>query len=121
VATAATVALQPLWDYPRLSFDELRRVEDVAFVHNQARHVLRVAVVEKMANGAVKVVTADGSEVRIEPGGKAFWRPGGPAQAEVPLVVMETWRQMLGVGRAVDAELAWLTSGILASHRTAPA
>eukprot|EP00406_Dinophysis_acuminata_P037440 CAMPEP_0179375484 /NCGR_PEP_ID=MMETSP0797-20121207/87827_1 /TAXON_ID=47934 /ORGANISM="Dinophysis acuminata, Strain DAEP01" /LENGTH=362 /DNA_ID=CAMNT_0021091493 /DNA_START=57 /DNA_END=1143 /DNA_ORIENTATION=+ len=45
VGTAGAVALRPLWEYPAVPFDDLRRVEDVAFAHMQEAHVVRVAVV----------------------------------------------------------------------------
>lgn len=113
VGAAATVALKPLWNYPSLSLDELRRVEDVLFVHNQATHVLRVATVSRMASGTVLLKAVDSSTVRVEPSGRSFWqRVGHP---EVFLEAMESWRTAPG-----NAEVDWLTSGVLATQVTVP-
>lgn len=117
VATARTVQLHPLWDYPKLEFSQLRRIEDVVFVFNAATHVLHVAVIEKGNDpGDVFIKSADGDVVRIEHSGSAYWQRVG--HEEVFLAEMEAWR---AAGLGSDPEVAWLTSGVLATQVNRPA
>lgn len=106
VSAARSVELRPLWDYPSLSLEQLRRVQDIVFVHNQAFQVLRAGAIVRKAGGAVSVRTMDGSVVQVEPSGRSFWRrPGKP---EVQLTAMDAWR---AGAHLTGAEAAWLTSG----------
>jgi len=113
VGTAMTMQLQPLWDYPALSLDELRQVEDVVFVHNQATHMLRVSVATRTEGGTVLLKAADGSEVRVAPDGRSYWRRLG--HPEEHLEAMEIWRTAQR-----SEEVQWLTSGMLATQVTVP-
>lgn len=89
-ATAATaVELGHLWNFPKLSYEQLRRVQDVVFFHNQCQHVVQVAVVEKSAQSLL-IRGFDGSQLRVLLSGQIYWRP--PAMAEILLQEMDAWR-----------------------------
>lgn len=115
VGTAGAVALRPLWEYPALPLGDLRRVEDVAFAHLQETHVMRVAVIERATSGTVHIWGADKSLLRIEPGGRTYWRRTG--HPEVHLAGVEPW-QRGGVAWRSDEEALWLTSGLLSTQLT---
>lgn len=112
VSAARSVELRPLWDYPSLSLEQLRRVQDIVFVHNQAYQVLRAGAIVRKVGGAVSVRAMDGSIVQVEPSGHSFWRR--PGQPEVQLTAMDTWR---AGSHLTGAEAAWLTSGALETQR----
>ncbi|CAE7796009.1 unnamed protein product [Symbiodinium sp. CCMP2592] len=99
-AAAAAVTLRPLWQFPMLSLQELRQVENVVFEENQLRHSLRVAVTSKMSDGSVLLQSTD-SSLRVEKSGRGFWLRDGQ---EVPLDDMEALRQLPGA----DEGLAWM-------------
>jgi hypothetical protein len=110
IATAAAVGLRALSDYPLLSLAELRGVQDVVFTHNMATHTLRIASVARTTGGSVHLGSADGTSIRVEADGKAFWgRSGYP---EVRLRQTELWRDE----GTRDPTTAWLTSGAFASQ-----
>mmetsp|Transcript_19737 Transcript_19737/g.35066 ORF Transcript_19737/g.35066 Transcript_19737/m.35066 type:complete len:398 (-) Transcript_19737:184-1377(-) len=113
-AAGSTVKLQPLWDFPLLSFQELRQVEDIVFTHDHVAHSMTVATVAKTAAGDVVLRSADGSTVRIEPDGRAYWgkqRAVG-SSAEVYLLAMQQLREMIG-GSSEGGGMNWLTAGSL--------
>lgn len=99
-AAAAAVTLRPLWQFPMLSLQELRQVENVVFEENQLRHSLRVAVTSKMFDGSVLLQSTD-SSLRVEKSGRGVWLRDGQ---EVPLDDMEALRQLPGA----DEGLAWM-------------
>jgi len=111
-AAAAAVSLRPLWQFPLLSLQELRQVENVVFEENQLRHSLRVAVTSKMSDGSVLLQSTD-SSLRVEKSGRGFWLRDGQ---EVPLDDMEALRQLPGA----DEGLAWMGAQ-LATEVVAPA
>ncbi|CAE8616886.1 unnamed protein product [Polarella glacialis] len=116
-AAATTVTLRPLWRFPELSLEELRQVEDVMFIHDHASHTLRIAHVTRSAAGAVLVEAADGSTIRVEPGGRSFWGQRGWTQ-EVYLTAMEAMQSFPGAnsGGTVD----WLIAGALGTDLLVP-
>lgn len=113
VGAAGLTALQPLWQFPTLSLQELRQVEDVVFSHGYALHVLHVAVMFKAQAGSVVLRAADGSAVRVEPDGNAYWKRNRAA-AEVFLDEMQGLRNLVGDKSA--EEVTWLTAGSLPSE-----
>lgn len=114
VATSSTVDLRSVWDLAQLPLAELRRVDDVVFVHNQATHVLRVGMVTFTAQGAVELHGTDDTVIRVASDGTSSWqRPGYP---EVSLDMMDAWRQL-----SQDAEIAWLSSAGLGTDVALPA
>lgn len=113
VGAAGLTALQPLWQFPSLSLQELRQVEDVVFSHGYALHVLHVAVMFKAQAGSVVLRAADGSAVRVEPDGNAYWKRNRGA-SEVLLDEMQGLRNLVGDRSAED--ITWLTAGSLPSE-----
>lgn len=113
VGAAGLTALQPLWQFPTLSLQELRQVEDIVFSHGYALHVLHVAVMFKAQAGSVVLRAADGSAVRVEPDGNAYWKRNRAA-AEVFLDEMQGLRNLVGDKSA--EEVTWLTAGSLPSE-----
>eukprot|EP00930_Biecheleria_cincta_P082846 TRINITY_DN72497_c0_g1_i1.p1 TRINITY_DN72497_c0_g1~~TRINITY_DN72497_c0_g1_i1.p1 ORF type:complete len:589 (-),score=116.17 TRINITY_DN72497_c0_g1_i1:134-1900(-) len=113
VGAAGLTALQPLWQFPSLSLQELRQVEDVVFSHGYALHVLHVAVMFKAQSGSVVLRAADGSAVRVEPDGNAYWRRNRAA-AEVFLDEMQGLRKLVNDKSAES--VTWLTAGSLPSE-----
>jgi hypothetical protein len=113
VGAAGLTALQPLWQFPTLSLQELRQVEDVVFSHGYALHVLHVAVMFKAQAGSVVLRSADGSAVRVEPDGNAYWKRNRAA-AEVFLDEMQGLRNLVG-DRSAE-EVTALTAGSLPSE-----
>lgn len=93
VAGATSVSTQALWDFPKLTLEQLRQVEDVFFEEKQRAHVLKIAATSKLPDGSVILESAD-SSVRVTPQGTAYWsRPGS---AEVFLSDMEALRSLPG-------------------------
>jgi len=109
---ASTVKLQPLWDFPALSLQELRQVEDIVFTHDHVSHAMHVATVARTAAGHVVLQSADGSTVRVEPDGRAYW--GHQGSGEVFLLAMEQLREM--IGGETEGGMNWLTAGSLPSE-----
>lgn len=92
VAGATSVSTQALWDFPKLTFEQLRQVEDVSFEEKQRAHVLKIAATSKLPDGSVILKSAD-STVRVTPEGAAYWSQGS---AEVFLSDMEALRSLPG-------------------------
>eukprot|EP00435_Cladocopium_sp_Y103_P059061 s319_g21.t1 len=92
VAGATSVSTQALWDFPNLTLDQLRQVEDVFFEEKQRAHVLKIAATSKLPDGSVILQSAD-STVRVTPEGAAYWSQGS---AEVFLSDMEALRSLPG-------------------------
>ncbi|CAL1138745.1 unnamed protein product, partial [Cladocopium goreaui] len=90
VAGATSVSTQALWDFPKLTFEQLRQVEDVFFEEKQRAHVLKIAATSKLPDGSVILQSAD-STVRVTPEGAAYWSQGS---AEVFLSDMEALRSL---------------------------
>eukprot|EP00928_Gymnodinium_smaydae_P000760 TRINITY_DN10291_c0_g3_i1.p1 TRINITY_DN10291_c0_g3~~TRINITY_DN10291_c0_g3_i1.p1 ORF type:complete len:603 (-),score=172.66 TRINITY_DN10291_c0_g3_i1:89-1897(-) len=105
LATAGTVGLRTLSDYPRASLEELRGVRDVVFTHNLGQHVLQVSAVTRSAAGQVVLSGADGSAVRVEPDGSIYW--WRKAFSEIRLRETELWRS----APQVYAKSDWLVGG----------
>ncbi|CAK9025528.1 Uncharacterized protein SCF082_LOCUS17123, partial [Durusdinium trenchii] len=61
VGAAQAVDHCGLADYPRLSVEELRRVQDIAFTVNGAFHFYRVASIHQTRGGAVRIEAEDGT------------------------------------------------------------
>ena len=99
-AAASAIALRPLWQFPELSLQELRQVDNVVFEEGQLRHSLRVAVTWKTPDGGVTLQSTD-SSLRVDGSGRGFWLRG---HEEVPLEDMEMLRQLPGA----DTHLAWM-------------
>jgi len=115
VGTASTVSLRHLWELPSLPYRELRALEEITFFHNHASHTLRVSTVARhLATGAVELVAQEGSRLRIDPSGRAFYRRagGGP---EAPLAEMEALR-----GSHDGSDYGWLTSASVAAQVMVP-
>eukprot|EP00929_Paragymnodinium_shiwhaense_P036451 TRINITY_DN19534_c0_g1_i1.p1 TRINITY_DN19534_c0_g1~~TRINITY_DN19534_c0_g1_i1.p1 ORF type:complete len:464 (-),score=102.93 TRINITY_DN19534_c0_g1_i1:113-1504(-) len=110
LSTAATVGLRALADYPLLTFDELRGVEDIVFDQNLATHSLRIASIARRPDGSVELNAAAGGTVRVEPDGRSFWQREGFAEAR--LHHAEAWRT---ASREFDSSAAWLTAGTVRS------
>jgi len=115
IAASAAVHLKPLWEYPSLAKSELRTLEDVVFVHRRSTYVIRVAGLEKKLNGTLFITGSDGSLLRIEATGSAYWRQDGPGTEEQFLSSMEAWRS---VQRTDDVR--WMSSGLLSAQVVKP-
>jgi len=113
VGAAGLTALQPLWSFPSLSLQELRKVEEVVFSHNYALHVLHIAVMFKAQEGSVVLRAADGSAVRVEPDGSAYWKRNRAA-SEVFLDEMQGLQKL--VGDKSSESVTWMTAGSLPSE-----
>lgn len=78
-AAASKVVVQPLAVLQSLSpfglqqLAMLRQVEDITFFHQNLFHMLRVSSVALTAVGQLTLKSADGSSLRIEPGGQAYF------------------------------------------------
>lgn len=116
IATSATVRLRPIWEFPKLANEELRRVEDVIFTHNKATHVMRISILKKLPNGTLMMDTADGSKLRIQPDGMAYWRRHSSKSPEVFLQDMVAWREVIQT-----REIEWMTSGVVSEQLLVPA
>lgn len=114
VGTAATVNLRALWDFPSLSTSDLRTVDDVLFFYNRAAHIIRAASISKSLDGQVEIGAVDGSTLRVQSNGKAFWQRRGFAEAE--LDAMEAFRAQHG-----SQDLGMFTSGALSMQVVQPA
>eukprot|EP00927_Polykrikos_kofoidii_P028826 TRINITY_DN25049_c0_g1_i1.p1 TRINITY_DN25049_c0_g1~~TRINITY_DN25049_c0_g1_i1.p1 ORF type:complete len:468 (-),score=87.65 TRINITY_DN25049_c0_g1_i1:32-1435(-) len=104
LAAGVSVALRPLVEFPFLPLAELRKVEDVVFLYNFVTHTLRVAAMARTASGSVEITGADGSRVRVEPDGSAFWARQGLPEATL-LHTKKVTR---------EEQVAWLNSGVVA-------
>jgi len=113
VSTGSTVGLYPVWEYPHLSLDELRKVEDVVIVQNQATHVQHVAMISRTSQGTVSMTSSDGSTIRVEPDGRTWWQRSG--HSDILLNAMGSWRAFRR-----DAEIAWLTDGVASTQVVIP-
>jgi len=102
--TAMAASLQPLWALPSLGQSELRALADIVFVHNSLTQVMRVAAVGRSPEGNVIVRTTEGSVIRVEASGDAFWRPLG-----LPEIALQQVNEMRS---ELSGLKSWLTSSM---------
>lgn len=70
-----------LADFPKLSAEDLRRVQDVAFSFNGAFHFYRVASIHQTSGGAVRIEAEDGTRLLVQDDRILFERPWLPKEA----------------------------------------
>lgn len=99
--SASVVHVRPVWDFPLLSFNELRQIEEVVFEHQHEVHVLKVAVTTKLPDGSVLLQSTD-SALRVQADGQAFWQ----TSSEVFLADMEALRTISGGDRLLGSLLS---------------
>jgi hypothetical protein len=86
VASAAeAVESHTLHDFPSLSIQDLRRVEDVTLIHQGELHLYRVASVSRLSNGRVRVTAEDGTLIQVGSDGHASLRRAYQAEEVVDM------------------------------------